>query len=91
MIGQKKKPHMLILWDFIWLPDTFLGQTYHELLWIVDQTVCKENRSINMICTTVHVFTDNIKMWWEQQTGIHGAAKCVNSFYHIFDVYSDQQ
>ena len=43
-----------------------------------------------MICTTVHVFTDNIKMWWEQQTGIHGA-KGVNVFYDIFDVYSDQQ
>ena len=44
-----------------------------------------------MICATVHVFKDNIKMWWKQQTGIHGAAKYVDVFYHIFDVYSDQQ
>ena len=34
-----------------------------------------------MICTTVHEFKDNIKMWWEQQTGIHGAAKYVDVFF----------
>ena len=74
-LARKKTTHVnimrfyLITWYF----------SRSNLSWIVmnrRSNRLQKNRSINMICTTVHVCTDNIKMWWEQQTGIHGAAKC---------------